>query len=124
MTGGKNTHVLNVAIDADGYVYVQSDAVWSSYMRFVRYGTESSTISYTQVGLAAFGTAAGFTPVKMITDTGCIRLLNGAESGSYYTVLPSQYFRGDLVGNADTATKATKDADGNIISTIIYVILM
>lgn len=117
MTGGKNTHVLNVAIDADGYVYVQSDAIWSSYMRFVRYGTESSTISYTQVGLAAFGTAAGFTPVKMITDTGCIRLLNGAESGTYYTVLPSHYFRGDLVGNADTATKATKDGDGNTIST-------
>lgn len=116
MTGGKNTHVLNVAIDADGYVYVQSDAVWSSYMRFVRYGTESSTISYTQVGLAAFGTAAGFTPVKMITDTGCIRLLNGAESGNYYTVLPSHYFRGDLVGNADTATKATKDGDNNTIS--------
>lgn len=94
MTGGKNTNIMKCAIDTDGNVYVQSNAIWSSYMRFVRYGTENDTKEYTQVGLAAFGTAAGFTPLKMITDTGCIRIVNGALSGTYHTVIPSDYFRG------------------------------
>ena len=113
LTGSSSIALFKCAMDASGYVYVQSSAVWTSYMRFIRLGTENDTKTYEQVGLAAFGTAAGFTPLKTITDTGCIRVVNGALSGTYSTVLPSEYFVGNLVG---TATKATQDASGNTIT--------
>lgn len=108
MTANTTTHLINVAIDASGYVYVQCNTVWNSYMRFIRYNTESDTKSYDQVGKAAFGTVDGFTSLKMIQDTGCIRINNGALSGTYYTSIASDNFIGNLTGNAATATTASK----------------
>ena len=70
-------HLLNVAMDASGNVYVQANAAWSSYLRFIRHNSNTTTQSYTQVGKAAFGTVSGFTSLKMIQDTGCIRIAGG-----------------------------------------------
>lgn len=92
-----STHLLNCAIDSSGNVYIQANAAWSSYLRFIRHNSNATTQSYTQVGKAAFGTVSGFTSLKMITDCGTIRLYNGAidtsTSNSGFTTVDAEKFR-------------------------------
>ena len=92
-----STHLLNCAIDSSGNVYIQANAAWTSYLRFIRHNSNSTTQSYTSVGSAAFGTVSGFTSLKMIIDCGTIRLYNGAidtsTSNSGFTTIDAEKFR-------------------------------
>jgi len=66
---------LAVALDADGYVYIQTNAIWDCALFVTLLYSQTSNFSITmdKLGYARFGTASGFTPVKLITQTGAFR---------------------------------------------------
>lgn len=76
-----NTRVC-VAIDSNQKVYIQSGSrTASNYMRIRPYYNDGG-INTTAVGEAAFGTANGFTALKMITDSGYFRVDTSAATQS------------------------------------------
>ena len=94
------THGLACAIDADGNVYIQPNAQWTSLMNIKRVWHTSSLDSepknaYTRVGSALFGTVSGFTSIKMIYDSGTI-IYNAATKTAAVdggrTILSAQTF--------------------------------
>lgn len=97
-TNNSDGHLLAVAIDGNGNVYVQANAAWTSYLRFIRHGA-ATTQAYTQVGKAAFGTASGFTPLKMIKDAGCIRLNAGSIDNTASNTGQAQVFADVFIEN-------------------------
>jgi hypothetical protein len=102
------THAkLAVALDADGYLYIQTNCLWTSYLFVTLLYSASSNFSITmnKLGYAPFGTASGFTPVKIITQTGGFRVSNGAVVGTDISPIIHTNIIGNLTGNADTATK-------------------
>jgi len=97
-TNNSDGHLLAVAIDGNGNVYVQANAAWTSYLRFIRHGA-ATTQAYTQVGKAAFGTASGFTSLKMIKDAGCIRLNAGSIDNTASNTGQAQVFADVFIEN-------------------------
>ena len=76
-----NTRVC-VAIDSNQKVYIQSGSrTASNYMRIRPY-YNAGGINTTAVGEAAFGTADGFTALKMVTDSGYFRVDTSASTQS------------------------------------------
>lgn len=76
-----NTRVC-VAIDSNQKVYIQSGSrTASNYLRIRPY-YNSGGINTTAVGEAAFGTADGFTALKMVTDSGYFRVDTSAATQS------------------------------------------
>lgn len=76
-----NTRVC-VAIDANQKVYIQSGSrTAANYLRIRPY-YNAGGINTTSVGEAAFGTADGFTALKMITDSGYFRVDTSASTQS------------------------------------------
>ena len=118
-TGNNDTvHLLNVAADASGNVYVQAFAAWTSYLRFIRHNSNSTTQTYPSVGSAAFGTVSGFTSLKMISDTGCIRILNGANDTDASRTGHTQLHSDSFIENGTTLSdkylgKTAKAADAD-----------
>jgi len=98
---------LAVALDADGYLYIQTNAVWWCYLHVTLLYSASSDFSVTmdKLGYAAFGSASGFTPVKIITQTGGFRVANGVVSGTDISPVIHTNIIGNVTGNASTATK-------------------
>lgn len=71
-----------VAIDANQKVYIQSGSrTASNYLRIRPY-YNAGGINTTAVGEAAFGTADGFTALKMVTDSGYFRVDTSAATQS------------------------------------------
>ena len=97
---------LAVAIDADGYLYIQTNAVWWCSLHVTLLYSVSSNFSITmdKLGYAPFGSASGFTPVKIITQTGGFRVANGVVTDEYSPIINTNII-GNLTGNSDTATK-------------------
>lgn len=76
-----NTRVC-VAIDSNQKVYIQSGSrTASNYLRIRPYYNAGS-INTTAVGEAEFGTANGFTALKMVTDSGYFRVDTSAATQS------------------------------------------
>ena len=76
-----NTRVC-VAIDSNQKVYIQSGSrTASNYMRIRPY-YNAGGINTTAVGEASFGTADGFTALKMVTDSGYFRVDTSASTQS------------------------------------------
>lgn len=101
-----------VAIDDSGCVYIQSNVVWSSCL-LINCIKGDMDIPYTNMGYSAFGEAIGFTSVASITNSGAIRYLKNSKTA---TTSKSRIIS-DLIGNADTSTKATQDSSGQQIDT-------
>lgn len=80
------------------------------------------TNSDTKVEQAAAITTAGEYPVILAYSTSTSKVTNTVKKASTLTYNPSTKiltaptFKGALTGNADTATKATQDSSGNIIT--------
>ena len=84
-----NTHVC-VGIDATGNVYIQHGTTGAINYMSIRPIIGAGSINTTEVGAAAFGTADGFTAVKMIKDDGYVRLLtNGSSQTTTYDGTPA-----------------------------------
>ena len=76
-----NTRVC-VAIDSNQKVYIQSGSRTASNYLNIRPILNAGSVNTTAVGEAAFGTADGFTALKMITDSGYFRVDTSASTQS------------------------------------------
>lgn len=76
-----NTRVC-VAIDSNQKVYIQSGSRTASNYLNIRPILNAGGVNTTAVGEAAFGTANGFTALKMITDSGYFRVDTSASTQS------------------------------------------
>ena len=107
---------LAVAIDAQGNVYIQAYALWvsRSRVRVISGNGLYKTMSMTKVGYAGFGTANGFTALKIYKNN-CASKFVISTSGVFSF---SAEYTNQIFGNvnhattADTATKATQDVNG------------
>jgi hypothetical protein len=99
---------LAVALDADGYLYIQTNCTWESYL-FVTllYSGSSFSVTMDKLGYAPFGSASGFTPVKIITQTGGFRVGNGVVTDEYSPIINTNII-GNLTGAASKIPFATK----------------
>lgn len=76
-----NTRVC-VAIDSNQKVYIQSGSRTASNYLNIRPILNAGGVNTTAVGEAAFGTADGFTALKMVTDSGYFRVDTSASTQS------------------------------------------
>ena len=86
---GNHTHVY-VGIDATGKVYIQHGTTGTYNYMSIRPILGAGSFNTTEVGTAAFGTADGFTPAKMIKDSGHVRVYtNGSSQATTYDGSPA-----------------------------------
>lgn len=110
-----------------------SSSITLNTIKYDEYGHVSGTGEYritmpanpntdSKVEQAAAITANGEYPVILASSTATTATTAGVNKAAAFTynpgtgVLTSGSFKGNLTGNAETATKATQDADGNIIT--------
>ena len=84
---GFHYHTLNqtrvcVAIDSSQKVYIQSGSRTAANYLSIRPIFNAGSINTTAVGEASFGTANGFTALKMVTDSGYFRVDTSASTQS------------------------------------------
>lgn len=138
LVGGKFGH-SNTAVTANTTgLNTSKELAWGSAItlntiKYDGYGHISGTGEYTitmpanpntdsKVEQAAAITANGEYPVILAASTATTAVTSNVNKAAGFTynpstgVLTSVKFKGALTGNADTATKATQDADGNVIT--------
>lgn len=101
---------LAVALDADGYLYIQTNAIWSSslFVTLLYNTTSNFSITMDKLGYAPFGTESGFTPVKLIKRTGAFKWTGtGGITNSSTPIINT-----DIVGNV--TGNLTGNVTGNI----------
>ena len=123
---------LAVALDADGYLYIQTNCLWTSSLQVtLLYSRSSFSVTMDRLGYASFGSASGFTPVKIIKQTGGFRVKDGVVVEEITPIINTNIVgnvTGNLTGNADTADKwktarniTISDADGTNTGTSVSV---
>jgi len=109
--------IMYCAMDVSGYVYVQACVAWTSYMRITRIVTASSTSpTITSVGYAEKGVANGFTPAKIINETGNIRIASGALDPSYNNTGTTVLYAGSFVENGWALSAKYQPLDADLTS--------
>lgn len=125
-TGAKNVYYTSSQITTSNLSYAGYANRPMTFMydgtqyRFIGWGVDNN--SDTKVTQAAAITTAGEYPVILGYSTATTAVTNTVNKASTLTynpstkVLTAPTFKGALAGNANTATKATKDGSGNVIT--------
>lgn len=134
VTNSAANPTLNVSSTGAKAIYYKGAAITAGYLKanyvytFIYNGTqwdlvgEIDTNSDTKVTQNAAITNAGEYPVLLAYSTATSKVTNALNKASTLTYNPSTQiltaptFKGALTGNANTATKATQDGDGNVIT--------